>query len=127
MCQRDCTIRKAVSKARSLRRRLFILGALHAPHTVTLKTLKQTQRLRCDVSTGNLRSLSISISSININVCSDEAALRDFRFQIKYIDRISKPMGCSAGKTVRNGNKCIPFTACSIVLGRMASPCRWTD
>ena len=36
-------------------------------------------------------------------------------------------MGWNAGKTIRNCYKCIPFTACCIVLQRMASPRRWAD
>ena len=127
MRQRDCTLGKGVSKARSLRRRLFLPGALDTPHIVTLKILKHIPRLRPDVSTINVRSLSISISSFNIKVHPGEAALREFRFQIKDMFRISVVMGWSAGKTVRNGYKYISFTACCIVLRRMASPCRWAD
>ena len=36
-------------------------------------------------------------------------------------------MGWVYGKTERSGYACVPFTACCILLRRMASPCRWAD
>ena len=71
--------------------------------------------------------MSISSNSLNLNMYSDEWSLRDFRFQVKYIGRISACMGGISGKTERNGYKCDPITACCIVLRKLASPCRWKD
>ena len=58
---------------------------------------------------------------------SDEWALKDFRFQVKHIGRISACMGWISGKTGRNGYECDPITACCIVLRKLASPCRRKD
>ena len=69
--------------------------------------------------------MSISSNYFNLNMYSDEWSLRDFRFQVKHIARISACMGWISGKTERNCYKCDPITACCIVLRKLASPCRW--
>ena len=127
MRQTDFALRRSISRRRRLRRSALMLLSLEVSSVFVHRVLKKQRRLRYDIARINLRSLSISMNSFNINIYSDESALRDFRFQIKDIARVSDTMGWNAGKTVRNGYKCMPFTACCILLRRMASPCRWAD
>ena len=127
MRQTDFTVGNVLRCKRDLRRRLLFLRASNAPYSYQLRIIMKDRRLRRDIKSINLRSLSISINSFNISIYSDESALRDFRFQIKDLARISDTMGWVYGKTERNGYTCVPFTACCILLRRMASPCRWAD
>ena len=127
MRQTDFTIGKTVARYRSQQRRALILQALDAPVWYTIRALRKARRTRKDIHKIKIRSISISINTFNINIYSDEWAVRDFRFQVKDISKISGAMGWFAGKTQRNGFKCPPLTACCIVLRKLSSPCRWKD
>ena len=106
---------------------MLLLHAVEAPSTFVIKACEKAKRSRRDILRIRIRSLYISCNSFNLNMYSDEWSLRDFRFQVKHIGRISACMGWISGKTERNGYKCDPITAYCIVLLKLASPCRWKD
>ena len=127
MRQSDFILSKALARRKVKRHRALFLRLTDAPLLFTLRSIKKARQSSLDVLKINLRSISISTHSFNINIYSDESALRDFRFRARDIAQITSAMGWTHGKTQRNGYKCVPFTACCILFRQLAYPCRWKD
>lgn len=61
----------------------------------------------------------------NVNIYSEDQALCDFRFGLKYIDRFSSMLHLQTANTKRNWYKSMPLTACCIFLNRLSAACTW--
>lgn len=64
--------------------------------------------------------------NFNLNSMSDYEMLKDFRFLLPEIKKLSDMLGWN-GVTARNSYVCEPILACAIFLLRMATPTRWYD
>lgn len=74
-----------------------------------------------------LRSRFIQCNVFNINVCSNEQYLVDFRFMRDDVAKIAELCSLKRGSTVRNRYKIDPITATCVFLRGLAAPCRWRD
>ena len=91
------------------------------------RMLRKLQKSGKDLFKVSVRSEHISSVSFNLNIYSERAALADFRFKTTEIPAIARIMNWHDERTKRCRYRCDSTTACCIVLGKLATPCRWYD
>ena len=86
---------------------------------------RQMQLLSKDVCRLCERYLTISSTTFNLNILSEEQSLSLFRFRKAEIRIIADFMRCKAYRTEQNRYRLYLITAVCIVLWRPSSPSRW--
>eukprot|EP00171_Calliarthron_tuberculosum_P005051 IDg5051t1 len=125
MNQKQFKLNKRLWDLKAARRRL-LLAMQGDSQLAKLYYVRQVRRLKADVKMILYRSMSISSHVFNINSYSEEACLRDFRFQRHETPQVMERVGWNIGRTQRNRYSCSPFVETCTILRKLAYPCRWS-
>ena len=87
---------------------------------------------RCDIAIKDVNRLrmrkeTITGTTFNLNIFSEEQCLTDFRFRKSDIGRVASNIGWNIDRTNRNRYRCDAIVAFCVMMKRLSSACTWYE